>query len=224
MKTVRIVLAILLLGLPPTGSYLSEFIAGDFCKSYGASLEGGLFFIFIAPVFIGITIGCLVPIKRIISRVGIGFGATFLSGFLALFGVPAGAITYSHGFEHALRTKVNIEQLQSWSQETLDKYQHGQLKSEGEPSYWNPGEVLISTNDLPEFLKTGIFKPSGVYNFGPEVSICKSAGKIGVSQNCIAISWYLHGVLIGSPNFTNQWNPWYCKEIAPGIYSYHGMK
>jgi hypothetical protein len=224
MKNNRITLAILLLGLPPTGSYLSEFVAGYFCKSYEVSFEGTLIFIFIAPILIGITIGCLVPVKRILSRVGIGFAATFLSGFLALFGVPAGAITYSHGFEHALQTKVGIEQLQRWSQETLDQYQNGRIKSAGEPAYWNPGDVLISTNNLPEFLKTGIFKPSGVYNFGPEVSICKSGGKIGVSKNCIAVSWYLHGALIGSPNFTNQWNPWYCKEIAAGVYSYQGMK
>jgi hypothetical protein len=224
MKTFRITFAVLLFGLPPTGSYLSEFMAGYFCKPYGVSLESGLFFVFIVPVFVGITIGCLIPAKRIISRVGIGFCATFLSGFLALFGVPAGAITYSHGFEHALRTKVGVEQLQRWSQETLDRYQHGQIKSAGEPSYWNPGDVLISTNALPEFLKKGIFKPSGVYNFGPEVSICKSGGKIGVRQNCMAVSWYLHGVLIGSSNFTNQWNPWYCKEIAAGVYSYQGMK
>ena len=48
-----------------------------------------------------------------------------IPGFLALFGVPHGAITYSHGFEHALQTKGGIEQLQRWSQETLDQYQHG---------------------------------------------------------------------------------------------------
>ncbi len=224
MKQFRIAFAILLLGLPPIGSYLSAFIMGYFCESYGASFEGSLFFIFIAPIFIGIAIGCLVPVKRIISRVGIGLGSIFLSGFLALFGVPAGAITYSHGFEHALRTKVGIERLQHWSQETLGQYQNGQIKSAGEPSYWNPGDILISTNELPEFLKTGIFKLNGVYNFGPEVSICKSGGKIGIGQNCVAISWYLHGVLVGSSNFTNHWNPWYSQEIAPGVYSYHGMK
>ena len=224
MKKIRIAFAILLLVLPPTGSYFSEFITGYFCKSYGTSFEGGLFFIFIAPIFSGIAIGCLFPAKRIIARFGIGLSAIFTSGCLALFGVPAGAITYSHGFEHALRTKVGIGQLQNWSQKTLVKYQDGQIKSAGEPSYWSPGEVLISTNDLLEFLKTGIFKPSGVYNFGPEVSICKRGGKIGVSQNCVAVSWYLHGVLVGSPNFTNAWNPWHCKEIAPGVYSYQGMK
>ncbi len=224
MKTARITIVVLLLCLPSLGRYLSDFISGYFCKSYGVSFECALFFALLVPIFVGIAVGFLTPFKRIFSRVGIGIGVIFLSGILAFFCTPAGAITYSHGFEHALRMKVGIEQLQRWSQTTLDHYQDGQLKSVGEPSYWNPGEVLISTNDLPEFLKTGIFKPSGVYNFGPEVSICKSGGKIGVSQNCIAISWYLHGLLIGPPNFTNQWNPWYCKEIAPGVYSYQGMK
>lgn len=224
MKKLRIVIAILLSALPPTGSYLSGFITGYFCKSYGTSFEGGLFFIFIAPIFVGIAIGYLIQTKRVIFRVGIGLGAIFLSAFVALFGVPPEAVTYSHGFEHALQTKVGLDRLQHWSEKALVQFENGQIKSVGEPSYWNPGEVLISSNDLPEFLKTGIFKPSGVYNFGPEISICKTGGKIGASQNCIAISWYLHGVLVGSPNFTNHWNPWYCKEIAPGVYSYQGMK
>jgi len=224
MKKFRITFAILLLGLPPTGEYLSDFLDGYFCKPDGLLGWGDwqLIFIFVAPIIVGIAIGCLVPIKRIVTRIGIGLGAIFLSGFLALFAVPAGAITYSHGFEHALRTQVGLDRLQQWSQEALVQFQKGELRSAGESYFANPGDAIISTNDLPEFLKTGIFKPSD-YDFEPEVSICKVGGRIGVSQNCIAISWHLHGVLIGSPNFTNQWNPWYCKEIAPGVYSYYEM-
>ena len=173
---------------------------------------GQTIFDLVAPIFVGISIGCLVPLKRIVTRIGIGLGAIFLSGFVAVFAVSGGAIAYSHGFEHALRTKVGFDRLQQWSQEALVRFQNGQIKSAGEPYFANPGDVLISTNDLPEFLKTGVFKPIDFNSEEPEVSVCKPGGRIGASQNCIAISWHLHGVLVGSSDFTNQWNPWYFKR------------
>jgi hypothetical protein len=225
MKKFRIIFAILLIGLPPAGKYLSDFMDGYFCEPDGLMSWNYCqqAFIFVAPIFVGVAIGCLVPVKRIVMRIGIGLGAIFLSGFLPLFAVPAGAITYSHGFEYALRTKVGINRLQQWSQETLVQFKSGQIKSAGEVelSDTSPGDVLISTNDLPEFLKTGVFKPIDFTSNEPEVSICKQGGSIGANQNCIVISWHLHGVLIGSRNFTSKWNPWYCKEIAPGVYSYY---
>jgi hypothetical protein len=229
MKKFRIISAILLLGLPTAGSYLSNFKDGYFCEPDGLLAWGcwQLIFSFVTPILAGITIGCVVPVKRIVTRVGVGLGAIFLSGFLIPFAVPGGAIAYSHGFEDALRTQVGIERLQQWSQKTLVQYQSGQIKSAGESYFTNPGDVLISTNDLPAFLKTGVFKPIGLPIDSapeePEVSVCKAGGRIGASQNCIAISWHSHGVLIGSPNFTNEWIPWYCKEIAPGVYSYYEM-
>jgi hypothetical protein len=228
MKQFRIIFSILLLGLPTTGNYLSNFMDGYYCEPDGLMSWNycQLAFSFVAPIFVGIVIGCLVPIKRIAYRLGVGLGSIVLS-FLALFAVPGGAIAYSHGFEDALRTKVGLDRLQQWSQGVLVQFQNGQIKSAGESYFANPGDILISTNDLPEFLKRGVFKPIGLPIDSapeePEVSICKTGGRIGVSQNCIAISWHSHGVLIGSPNFTNEWNPWYCKEIAPGVYSYYEM-
>jgi hypothetical protein len=226
MKKIRITFAILLLGLPRTGSYLSNFKDGYFCKPDGLLSfgYGQMISDLVAPIFVGISIGCLVPVKRIVTRIGIGLSAIFLSGFVAVFAVPGGAIAYSHGFEHALRTKVGVDRLQQWSQEALVRFQSGQIKSAGEPYFANPGDVLISTNDLPEFLKTGVFKPVDFNPGEPEVSVCKPGGRIGARQNCIAISWHLHGVLVGPSDFTNQWKPWYFKEIAPGVYVYYEVE
>jgi hypothetical protein len=50
-------------------------------------------------------------------------------------------------------------------------------------------------------LTTGIFTPTGAFNFGPKVSICVRGGKSGLAADCIAVSWYLHGLLIGAPDF-----------------------
>ena len=226
MRKFRIIFIFLLIGLPPIGKYLSDFMDGYFCKPDGLLAWGywQMIFSFVAPIFVGIAIGCLVPVKRIVTRIGIGLGAIFLSVFLIPFAVPAGAIAYSHGFEHALRSQVGVDRLQQWSQEALGQFQNGEIKSAGEPYFANPGDVLISTNDLPEFLKTGVFKPIDFAPEEPEVSVCKPGGRIGASQNCIAISWHLHGVLVGPPSFTNEWNPWYCKEIAPGVYVYYAME
>lgn len=152
------------------------------------------------------------------------FGLIILSCLTTFFINPPGAIGYSNGFESALRMRAGIDQLRHCSLETLKQYQDGQITNIAVAAYWSPGDVLILTNDLPEFLKQGLFKSDGGYDREPQISICKVGGKMGLNQNCVAISWYLHGVLVGATNFTTEWNPWYCKQIAPGVYSYHGMR
>jgi len=114
----------------------------------------------------------------------------------------------------------------------LSRFHDGTLTATGKPPYWYwiPGDVLVSTNDLPTVLRTGLFTPvtySKIFSFDiyyPEVSICTNDQREKMSGECIAVSWYLRGLLIGPPGFTNSWNPWYCRELSPGIYSYHGMR
>ena len=83
---------------------------------------------------------------------------------------------------------------------------------------------MLDRQSLPVFVTNGVFTPLDVHNFGPEISVVTATNRFGISGECIAISWYLHGLLIGPPEFKTDWNPWYCKELAPGVYSYHGMK
>lgn len=224
MKRSRIFLIVVLLGAVPLSRYVLEFQLGATCLPYGYSMACGFFFILVAPPLTGIATALLAPIQRIWLRVVLGLGAAILTPLLALFAVPAGAVIYSQGFEHAIQKEPGIPALQRWAEGALRDYQSGYGVTTNEPSYWSPGDVVLDRQSLPPFLKTGVFKPLDVRYFGPEVSVVTNSGRLGVSGECIAVSWYLHGLLIGKPGFKNDWNPWYCRELAPGVYSYHGMK
>lgn len=41
---------------------------------------------------------------------------------------------------------------------------------------------------------------------------------------CVVVAWYDVGALIGPTTYTNTWNPWYLREVVPGVYVYAGMK
>jgi hypothetical protein len=224
MKKARIILILALLAAVPISRYLLEFRLGASCQPYGYSMVYGLFFLLLAPPLAGIATAFLAPMRRIWQRILLGLGAAILTPVLALFAVPAGAVIYSHGFEHAIRKAPGIPSLQHWAAGALRDFRSGGGLTANQTSYWNPGDVMLDQNSLPSFLKTGVFTPLNIPNFGPEISVVTNANRLGVSGDCIAISWYLHGLLIGPPGFRNDWNPWYCKELAPGVYSYHGVK
>jgi len=224
MKLKRIILIAFLLAAVPVGRYLLEFHLGVKCLPYGICTIYALIFIVVGSILAGIATAVLVPVRDRIARVQLGFAALLVTLLLAWIAIPAGAVTYSHGFEHAVRQEPGLPQLQRWAETALREAHAGGMASTNPPSYWNPGDVLVVTDRLPSYLRNGIFASSGVSNFGPEVSVCTNGGRLGIHGECIAISWYLHGILVGAPGFKTDWNPWYCEELAPGVYSYHCMK
>jgi len=94
----------------------------------------------------------------------------------------------------------------------------GALSPTNAASYWSAGNVVLLRSDLPRFLRTGLFAPSGDPNYGPEISIHTNNGFAG---DCIALCWYDHGLLVGSPQFRCDWKTYYLKQLKPGIYSYY---
>lgn len=224
MKAARIILIPGLLAAAPLLRYLLEFRIGALCLPYGYSTFYALWFLLLVPPLIGIATAFLAPTRRIWPRILLGLACALLSPFLALYAVPAGAVIYSRGFESAIQKDPGIQRLQRWAEEELKAFRSRGGSTTNTPSYWNPGDVLLDADSLPCFLKTGVFTPLGVYNFGPEFSVVTNGGRFGFSGECVAISWYLHGLLVGPPEFKSEWDPWYCKQLAPGVYSYHGMK
>ena len=46
----------------------------------------------------------------------------------------------------------------------------------------------------------------------------------GNEANHIEIAWYLHGMLIGKPDYQADRRPFYIEQWVPGIYFYHAEK
>ena len=221
----KIGLVIFLLGLAPAVRYFWDFRIGYMSKdAFSSFLFELAVCMLILPILAGIAIGVLVPIKRIVYRFGFGFGVFFLSGALALFAPPGGAISYIQGFAYRLHTEFKVGELEHQAQEILIQYGPGSLKPTLEPTYWDPGDACIATENLPPLFKTGIFQASGIENYGPEISLGKVGGALGPNQACLVIAWYDYGIIIGPADLTLQFNPWYLKSISPGVYVYHGNK
>jgi hypothetical protein len=220
MKAVRIVLMVALFVLLATEHYMCYFHNGREGRPIDSSGTFGdfLFMVFVAPFAAGIAIALLAPVDGAVKKVAAGIGAFFFTPIFVQFLLPAGADIYTRGFEQAVEKDVGIPKLQAWAEQTLVTFHQGHLVTGGPASYWSPGNVTLSTNDLPPFLKTGLFAPTSIPNYGPEISISTNNDFAG---DCITISWYDHGLLVGSASYTNNWRPNFGRQLKPGVYSYY---
>jgi hypothetical protein len=136
---------------------------------------------------------------------------------ITLLTTPAGAVIYSRGFEYAIQKDPGIEVLQEWAIKTLKDFDTGQVDWTHHPDYWRPGNVPLPLESLPDFLRNGVFSATIRQGKGPEVSVQANAN----GATCVVISWYLHGLLVGPSDYETNWSPFYLKQLAPGVYSYH---
>ncbi|MBN2266713.1 MAG: hypothetical protein JW725_00030 [Candidatus Babeliaceae bacterium] len=133
--------------------------------------------------------------------------------FLVLKFLPPGGIIWTNGFVASISRRVNLDELQTWAVEKLSEYRNGTLKTVGESEYWALAEKELDPQILPGYLQHIRVTPPSVGIVTPDHST--------VGDYCIAISWYLFGILVGEPDFQSQWDPWYIREIKPGIVVYY---
>ena len=165
------------------------------------------------------------------SRFGLGVIVWIVTVAL-FFAFPAGAKTWTMGFSTNLRLTKNPMQLQQWAVGILERYEAGQLSTSTNAPYWAVGTEKLNASDVPLHIATlWREKPSiGLAAVTPEGWITAPSDARALSSSpqeqnrCVAFSWHLTGVLVGRPSFHSTWNPWYIREIAPGVYVYCGMK
>lgn len=221
LSRARLVAGVALVAAFPLARSVLQFLQGYFVVPYGWTMItalplatlGSILAAAFAPVV-------LIPVRGP-HRIAVGVVLWAVIFVLCIW--PAGAVLYSRGFESALKSRGNLDGLQAWARQALEKHEAGQLKTEGEAMYWSAGTLRIAESELPEFLKSGMYKRTEHF-WGPEFAIQTGDSGFDGTGTCVAVSWYLHGVLIGKEDYTTDWNPWYRRRLAPGIYSYHGMK
>ena len=158
-----------------------------------------------------------------------GLGAMAVIATIALFFVlPAPARTWTIGFATRFQMTKHPAQVQQWASTVLDRFEAGKLSTSTNAPYWAVGRKL-DASEVPANI-------SGLWSARPSIGIAEvtADGRIGPAsaneaddrkaQRCVAFSWYLSGLLVGRTDFRCAWNPWYVREIAPGIYAYSGTK
>jgi hypothetical protein len=116
-----------------------------------------------------------------------------------------------------LRQSSLLPQMQNWAAETIRHYSSGQLRTNGQASYWSLGTVQLAQTEIPKLVSI-----QWTNSEPPEVSIRLSdSGK----PECVVVAWYDKGVVFGEPSYRLPLSePNYQKEVTPGVYSYYLYK
>jgi hypothetical protein len=123
------------------------------------------------------------------------------------------AVQVAEDLADDVQRKSKLTGLQQWSAQTLSRYSTGQLATNGLASYWSVGTVNLAPQEIPDTIRQA--RPEEL-----EVSIRLS--ETGQPE-CVAISWYLRGLVVGPPDYVLSFQPW-CSKKAPGVYAYHLYK
>jgi len=229
---VRKILSIAVLALTPIVCFVFPFACGFL------GLPQGLDLLVLPIMLFGPILATFVfaRIRRTPLGVNAAVCAVLYTAIVAAFfaGAP-GAAAWTIGFAYNVRLTKHPKEIQKWAMEALAKYEKGQLKTGSKAEDWAFGQTLAESEipndirnlwpDKPSIGIVGITKDGWITNpaqtnADANVSSNASAGE----THCLAFSWYLSGMLVGSPDFKTTWNPWYIREIIPGVYAYCGMK
>jgi hypothetical protein len=152
------------------------------------------------------------------------------------FMAPPGAVAWTIGFATNFRLTKHPAQIQQWATGVLTRYENGKLATIPKAKYWAVGQERLADAEVPQHIRNlwwdepsiGIATMTqGGWNINPTLTNITGLISEGVSTqrvHCVAFSWYLTGILVGPPDFKSTWNPWYIRQIIPGVYAYSGMK
>ena len=122
-----------------------------------------------------------------------------------------------------IETKIGAVKLQEWCEETLARYKANELLTDGNSPYWSYGDIKLAEEEIPEFIKNVWPKQPDAPLPQPDVSIYIAKTK-NSEPKYIAISWYLHGVIVGPTDYVETYHYWYLRQVKPGIYVYAQYK
>jgi len=205
--------AIGLLALFPALSYVAEFACGFFVLSpyVGVLLLPGCILGALWASVIAANAATRGQGKP--QRAGLVIAAAAASTMLCVW--PARAAVYTDGLAAALLLRTDVDRVQAWSIYAVARFKAGTLTLEP-PEHPYESVLSVRRADLPLFLRTGMFAGLPTRTGGTHVSIATH----GEPEPYVVISWYLHGVAIGSPRFRSAGAAWYERRVRPGVYVY----
>lgn len=227
-------LSVILLLLVPTCCFLYPYACGFLNLSQSSIMLLLPMMLFGPPLMTGIVAG-LLKAGSWQRNLGICVGL-YVAVVAVIFAGPAGAVKWTIGFAYNFRLTKSPVRVQQWAAEVLARYEKGKLETNPEAEYWATGKEPLSEREIPEDIRNlWRNKPSiGIATMtengwlinpnDTNISFSISENDATTRVHCVAFSWYLTGVLVGPPDFKPTWNPWYTRQIIPGVYAFSGMK
>lgn len=204
--------------LRPKLCYLAMYWEGraDITDGIGIWGKYTILIIPLMAIFVCVAIIC----SRISGRFLIGIFAAFTYLVVSWVFVPfypkeAGATVFMRGFQDGVKERVSAEQLQAWASDLLDRYDKGELALPEESASIGLG-VKVPDSEVPEFVKN-------MWARTPWRISIRSPGEKENETHVVEISWRLHGVLVGRPDYEMYVDP-YGGKWTPGIYFFHRVR
>jgi hypothetical protein len=154
--------------------------------------------------------------------------------FAVFFVGPAGAAKWTVGFAYNVRLTKNPARIQDWATHVLARYEAGKLDVKPKAEYWAAGKESLSDKEIPDHIRNlwrerptigvATMTADGWMIDPNQTNSVSPNGEATTRVHCVAFSWYLTGLLVGPPDFKPTWNPWYTREIIPGVYAFSGKK
>ena len=125
---------------------------------------------------------------------------------------------YADDLAEDIEKKIGAVKLQAWCVETMMRYKANELLTDGNSPYWSAGDITLADEEIPEFIKNVWPKQllDGIPQ-QPDVSIRIAKNS---EPKYMAISWYLHGVMVGPLDYVETYDYWYLRQVKPGVYVY----
>ena len=144
-----------------------------------------------------------------------------LGRVVRFFKGEAGAHQTVNDLAEDIRTLPALAQLQPWSLETLARFREGTLRT-NHGSRWFPcTDIRLAEDERPAFINERWGRTNDWGQGDPEIVIVRSTNG---QPECVVIAWYLHGIVVGPPDYQFAFNVWYYAKAKPGIYAYHVEK
>jgi hypothetical protein len=183
------------------------YAKGRACDDLG-STDGFPEFLMTGVVWLGILIGlvvhaCICGMRpRWMAAVRCGMVLVVIAAPFSpvLRLAKPGASRYLDGFCDG-KKQSDLDQVQEWAKSALDRHAQGKL------SLLQDGQ--LSPGDIPSTVTEIWGKPPY------RVAVERVPGD---EQPGILISWYLHGMVVGPPNFRTHFAAWEVRQVQPGIY------
>lgn len=165
-----------------------------------------------------IAIGAIIAFT-IFAKTSSHFRRTPLGRIVRWFFLDGGVIAqYANDLAEDIEKKIGAEKLQVWCEETMTRYKANELLTDGDSPYWSAGDITLADEEIPEFIKNVWPKqPDAIPQHQPDVSIRTA---INGEPIYMAISWYLHGVMVGPLEYVENFDYWYLRQVKPGVYVY----
>lgn len=237
----KFILFFVLIGVPL--SFVTFPFFGGFCNWSQGCIMLLVPWILLGPALSGTTAATSIPNisrwKKGLIGVGTAIG-TFILSLGLFFGFGAGARIWTFGFSTNFILTKHPDQIQQWATKVLDEYESGTLETNTNVEYWAVGRAKLKDSEIPSQIGDLWWnKPSiGIATITDNgwfmdsirsntVVMPELTGGQAVPlhlSHCVAFSWYETGFLVGRPDFQSKWNPWYLRELYPGIYVFCGEK